>query len=1373
MATTEIFDEPEDVLRDIKLPSDLDLRSINIQLHQSLYLTGEMQESAADYPSRAYTAVERATILSMEALLAVHDIISQLQRLSTAIKRASAREYNMQAARERDTKDGVDEGADDELVLKNIVLHRYPDADPELQEVLATAMSFRQRRFRVWKSRHDKRLRAQKREREVKEPVPLQVSQVSASQIEPRPGMAPPRSISQQSLTTPSTTKSAPESAAPTFSSEFFKPPQSTASSVRSSETTLSVVGETRIHWPSLPRPRASDVGTQPANQCPYCFDELEVDEVRDKRKWRKHIKKDLEPYNCFYPECQSYLNMFSTEGQWLNHVRTKHAPVKWICPLRSHRDSFAFDNEEHFLAHMKNDHRGAYPESQLATLSRRSCRSDPSALFDRCILGCSQGAVSAGPELGKTRIDLLARHIANHLLSLAMESLPLRADLKGSDTGDFETEDSDESRPMPRRRQSGPSLSEVSISGSWDEVTMNADWDPDWEEKELEVLWGNMTQDPAFRGEVGEYLLREEEWGFSRFTSYPPYIGVLEDPTLERFRHSAILHVMATEDWATYWHLSNEDLETFTEQEIERQRLFHEVVQKEEAFIADLKTHQTLYRDRLESADLPLISPNRRPQFIKEVFGKLDAVIRVDEEYMMPQLKYRQAKQGPRIMGFSDIFREWIRKAKTAYIAYAEAVPLAQYRAKMEAQSNQRYQKYLDKIRQRPDNKWLSLDEFIKLPLIHIQLLGLLFTAILDTSTIISDKSNLYIAVEEIKAVTQECDISVAKMTRKVELMDLQKKLKLRPRIESIKLNLDHLGRELVWKGGLLRLGMNRFSLIGTHAILFDHYLVLAKPLKIRNKNGSEEDSYDVSKLPIPMDLLVLETADESPVTIETFGTTTVPTKPKYPLKLGQDYEEIAEYEEWRGWKPDKAMYPFCVKHLGKETYTLFAPSEENRRDWREYIIQAKTRHAAALFAQRAEPLSLEILADCFAYEDSDQLARPDITVRDTPLDRAITAFEQGMGAQVKPVCRARVNCATSFRNSQGKEMHAIGTDLGVYVRNSDDWRSWSRVIPSLRIAQIAILELFGLILFIADKSLVAYSLDRVLAADRPRKLLPSSSVEESQKLSGNRDVDFFVVGMMNERMLVFYKKKEGLSSTFKVLEPVPPPPPSPPPRIRKSRISRFASNRRDFFREYDEFYIPAESTRLNLFKSSVAVSTPRTIEVLTLDKKVPWAVPDLKESHVAPIAARLQGQVPLGMFRLSDEDFLCVYTGCAVYVNKHGDVSRSVIMEFVSAAESATLYGAYLLLFHEDYIEIRNAQNGRLRQVIPGKDIRCLNDGKSSNGSSDTSADGAHGRVIVAMQHPVMPMQLVFELVLDGTVASDDDGQQGKKEPAAAAVT
>ncbi len=134
----------------------------------------------------------------------------------------------------------------------------------------------------------------------------------------------------------------------------------------------------------------------------------------------------------------------------------------------------------------------------------------------------------------------------------------------------------------------------------------------------------------------------------------------------------------------------------------------------------------------------------------------------------------------------------------------------------------------------------------------------------------------------------------------------------------------------------------------------------------------------------------------------------------------------------------------------------------------------------------------------------------------------------------------------------------------------------------------------------------------------------------------------------------------------------------------------------------DYDEFYIPSECFTINLFHSSLAVSTAKGFEVLTLDKKFPWSVPDLKQPHVATIASRLSNQKPLGMFRLSDQEFLLCYTECAVYINKVGEISRSVMLEFVGKAQSAAMYGPYVLLFDTDFVEIRNAQNGRLRQVI-----------------------------------------------------------------------
>jgi hypothetical protein len=139
--------------------------------------------------------------------------------------------------------------------------------------------------------------------------------------------------------------------------------------------------------------------------------------------------------------------------------------------------------------------------------------------------------------------------------------------------------------------------------------------------------------------------------------------------------------------------------------------------------------------------------------------------------------------------------------------------------------------------------------------------------------------------------------------------------------------------------------------------------------------------------------------------------------------------------------------------------------------------------------------------------------------------------------------------------------------------------------------------------------------------------------------------------------------------------------------------------------------------------------------------------SIPELRQpGYVANIAARLQGQRPLAMFRLSDTEFLLVYEECGVYIDRLGDVSRSVIMQFVGKATMAAMYGPYVLLFDKDFVEIRNAQDGRLRQVIAGRDVRCLDD-------AQVGVFGMLQRTVkLCMQHPEQDRtQVVVELILN----------------------
>jgi hypothetical protein len=460
------------------------------------------------------------------------------------------------------------------------------------------------------------------------------------------------------------------------------------------------------------------------------------------------------------------------------------------------------------------------------------------------------------------------------------------------------------------------------------------------------------------------------------------------------------------------------------------------------------------------------------------------------------------------------------------------------------------------------------------------------------------------------------------------------------------------------------------------------------------------------------------------------------------------------------------KIIYPFRIKHLGHEIYTLYASTAQDRAAWCSAIVEAKTRHARALHAQNAEPFRLRLLSDgAFAYDSASLLGRqPGVSIRGTPLDRAMREMEQvyGPGRGPPPVCRAQVNCAAAF-TAFGKSVIAIGTDYGVYISEASNPRGWTRSVQISKVTQIAVLEDFSICLLIADKSLISYPLDVVApvsnfpapAHDNPRRA--------PQRLA--KDVTFFATARMKDRMLLFYKRKEGMHNTFKVLEPVFQKATEKKPRL-------FGGSRRggagstESFRDFDEFYLPTECYSLNLFQTYIAVASAKGFELLTLDKKVTQSIPrDLSLPAIANIASRVKDQRPLGMFKLNDQEFLLTYEDCAVYVDKHGEISRTLIMEYSGKqkkAKGATMFGQYLLLFNDDYVEVRNAENGRLRQIIAGRDVRCLDYGfrgptggaglpQAPTGGGPTVKD-SKGTVKICMSHPEIPGgQIVLEMLLN----------------------
>ena len=539
-------------------------------------------------------------------------------------------------------------------------------------------------------------------------------------------------------------------------------------------------------------------------------------------------------------------------------------------------------------------------------------------------------------------------------------------------------------------------------------------------------------------------------------------------------------------EDWATFYKLKKDDVEGIDKKVIERQNVLHEIVTSEDTYMDQLDVIRVLYRDTLAKTNPPIMDPKRRDAFLRDVFNRADVVKQVNEDYLLGQLKYRQQEQGPWIKGFSDVFREWIRKAKNAYIEYSTNYPNANLRIRQESERNVLFRQYLEHMRDNEKSKRLGWDTYLKAPITRLQRYSLLLSTVyrhmMEES---EEKTNLATAIDEIKTVTRECDSRVDDMAKHVQLAELAVKLQLRPGMEKVQLNLTHLGREIVFEGDLQRTGSNRFSWVDCHAILFDHYLVLAKTIERRDAvGGLKSEKYDVSKVPIPMDLLVLESRDESPVvksSVKGIGSvTTVTTKipapsagdARMPLSNPQSGPGTLQHTHTASStasiqtngsgktihetttldaQNENVMYPFRVRHLGRtEVYVLYAPTRDNRNEWCNKIIEAKTRHAASLYRQNAEPFRLRVMADtAFAY-DAMTGSGKNIIIKGTPLDRAIREVEkkyEGSGPRPNPVCRAAVNCATTFNQSYGGPMVAVGTDYGVYISDISNPRGWTRV--------------------------------------------------------------------------------------------------------------------------------------------------------------------------------------------------------------------------------------------------------------------------------------------------------------------------------------
>jgi hypothetical protein len=167
----------------------------------------------------------------------------------------------------------------------------------------------------------------------------------------------------------------------------------------------------------------------------------------------------DLDPYICLTETCDRPNEMYKRSDDWLRHTR-KHF-LRWRCASKAH-DNILFDTKDDYISHMKSHHRKTITDRQIAILADM-CLHMIGPLFEICPLCAIKEQDAKGS---------LQEHIADHLQSLALESLPLIANdsEKINDVGrveetDYETSIGTETNPQTYNRNITAFLNPASVT--------------------------------------------------------------------------------------------------------------------------------------------------------------------------------------------------------------------------------------------------------------------------------------------------------------------------------------------------------------------------------------------------------------------------------------------------------------------------------------------------------------------------------------------------------------------------------------------------------------------------------------------------------------------------------------------------------------------------------------------------------------------------------------------------------------------------------------------------------------------------------------------------------------------------------------------
>lgn len=749
--------------------------------------------------------------------------------------------------------------------------------------------------------------------------------------------------------------------------------------------------------------------------------------------------------------------------------------------------------------------------------------------------------------------------------------------------------------------------------------------------------------------------------------------------------------------DWAGFWGIKPDEVDATA---LKLQYAIHELIMTEVAYVRDLNVYVDVYG---ELENHPSVMADQA-LFCRQVFARIRDIISVNS-VLSARLQGRQHQQGPFVGGIGDLVVQWVQEAGEAYNAYASDYLASDVLLRRETAASPALREWMAERGRDPRLVGVPHSFYFSRVLPRLLRYKLLLGAVLKYTPESSTEHGILLeAQKKVDELSAQCDAKVATAQRGIDVDNLRAHIVFKSADVTADLKLGDRRRKLIKRGELLRRGGFKVDWITSHVLLLDNFLVLSK-----TREGQNGKAFYVTKLPIPMDLLVLESADlDGEVK---FGSKLTLTRGVPVAKPTSGTDGQVTYVE----QPKDVLYPLQITHIGRAggEYFLYAKTSIERERWRDAIVDAKRAHSSSAFARNSEPFRLKLLSDQFRYVEGDapKLAVP---TPNTVLHRCIGDADPAFA-----VARSRVNSVEAVGNE-----FLAGLEYGVY-RGSGNHAAWFRVLDLRHVQSIRVVEEMNLLLVLADKALLWYDLGSVLNAKPGDKNVPLG-----RRLNRKKRVYHFTIAYLRDRLVVVYVQQELAASVLKVVEPV-------------RSTSRTMNNIPCVmsFREVDRVHISGDVIGVTPFHFSMIVhNSSNGFQYLSLDVKVAQRFP----------AQSLGLGKPLAIYRISANALVACYElGCLVVTPTGEIAAHTPITPFVCVAQSVAYQAPYLVAVSPELVEVRKMEAGTnnkapLVQVITGKDIRLLGT--------------VEGQIRLALAHPRVPgIQLVVAVVGNEFVVID----------------